>query len=78
MTTQVAVRLPDELADALDSLVDAGWAESRSSVIVAAIRRELRRIQDERDIAILSRDAGAGEFDAMHTHVHSTLTDLDS
>lgn len=78
MTVQVAVRLPDELVDALDALVDSGSAESRSSVIVTAIRRELRRLQDERDIAILSRDAGAGEFDAMHRHAHSTLADLDT
>jgi Arc/MetJ-type ribon-helix-helix transcriptional regulator len=79
MTVQVAVRLPDELAEALDSLVEAGEAESRTSVIVTAIRRELRRIQDEQDIAILRASSEPdNEIDAMHIHARSTQTDLDA
>ncbi len=78
MTVQVAVRLPDDVAEALDSLIDAGEAESRTSVIVTAIRRELRRIQDERDIAILRASSAPDiEFDAMHRHARSTQQDLD-
>jgi metal-responsive CopG/Arc/MetJ family transcriptional regulator len=43
MTTQIAVRLPDELVGELDSLIAAGGDTSRSSVVEAALRRELRR-----------------------------------
>ncbi len=79
MTVQVAVRIPDELAEALDNLIEAGEAESRTSVIVTAIRRELRRIQDEQDIAILRATSELDiEFDDMHIHARSTQTDLDA
>lgn len=79
MTVQVAVRLPDELAVALDALVGQGEADSRSSVIVSALRRELRRLQDERDIAILSASPETeNEFEAMHGHVSSIRPNLDS
>jgi Arc/MetJ-type ribon-helix-helix transcriptional regulator len=79
MTVQVAVRLPDDIAEALDSLIEAGEVESRTSVIVTAVRRELRRIQDEQDIAILRvASEPDNEFDAMHFHARSTQTDLDA
>ncbi len=43
MTTQIAVRLPDELVGELDALIAAGGDTSRASVVEAAVRRELRR-----------------------------------
>lgn len=43
MTTQIAVRLPDELVGELDTLIAAGGDTSRASVVEAALRRELRR-----------------------------------
>jgi Arc/MetJ-type ribon-helix-helix transcriptional regulator len=43
MTTQIAVRLPDELVDELDTLIAAGRDTSRASVVEEALRRELRR-----------------------------------
>jgi len=79
MTVQVAVRLPDDIAEALDSLIEAGVAESRTSVIVTAVRRELRRIQDEQDIAVLRASTEPDiELDAMHIHVRSAQTDLNA
>ena len=38
MTTQIAVRLPDELVDELDTLIAAGRDTSRVSVVEEALR----------------------------------------
>ncbi len=57
MTTQIAVRLPDEMVEFLDRLVAAGEAPSRASVLERALAREIRRHSAEQDAAILA-DAG--------------------
>ena len=64
MTTQIAVRLPDDMVSELDSLIAAGEAPSRASVIEQALRRELRRHLAERDLRILE---AAGEDEALNT-----------
>lgn len=48
MTTQIAVRLPDELIEQLDALVDAGHT-SRSDAVRRAIELYVYRIACERD-----------------------------
>ncbi len=48
MTTQIAVRLPDEMVEQLDELVAAGH-QSRSEAIRRAIELYLYRLQCERD-----------------------------
>jgi len=53
MSTQIAVRLPEEMVSELDELIAAGEATSRASVIEQALRRELRRYLAERDLRIL-------------------------
>ena len=58
MTTQVAVRLPDDLAATLDAFIADGRVENRSSAIVGALRRELHRLLSERDIEILMKRGG--------------------
>jgi Arc/MetJ-type ribon-helix-helix transcriptional regulator len=57
MTTQIAVRLPDSMVQALDRLVADGHATSRAAVVERALAREFRRLIAARDAAIL---AGAG------------------
>jgi hypothetical protein len=52
MTQQIAVRLPDDLAAAVDRIV-AERSTDRTSVVVAALRREVRRHQALRDVEIL-------------------------
>lgn len=49
MTTQVAVRLPDELVERIDRIVGAAHA-SRSDVIRRAVELYLYRIDCERDV----------------------------
>ena len=53
MSTQIAVRLPDDVVQQLDALVASGEAASRTSIVERAIRRELRRFLAERDLRIL-------------------------
>ncbi|MBM3686380.1 MAG: ribbon-helix-helix protein, CopG family [Actinobacteria bacterium] len=57
MTTQIAVRLPDDIVLQLDALVADGSAPSRASIVERALRRELRRFLAERDLRILD-DSG--------------------
>lgn len=57
MTTQIAVRLPDDLVAYIDQLVQAGEASSRAAVVAQVLTRERRRRIALRDAAIL---AGAG------------------
>lgn len=57
MSKQIAVRLPDELVEFVDSAVASGDARSRASVVTRALERERRRAVAERDAEIL---AGTG------------------
>lgn len=68
MSTQIAVRLPDEIVDFVDAQVASGAARSRADFIWHAIQREQRRLAAERDLAILL-DQPYIEFDGMHDHV---------
>lgn len=67
MTTQVTVRLPDDLVDFVDRRVRDGKATSRAAVVAAALERERRRALAERDAAILAASGSADEdgFDAL-------------
>lgn len=54
MSTQIAVRLDDDLVTFVDELVKAGEAPSRAAVVTRALQREQRRKVAERDAAILA------------------------
>jgi Arc/MetJ-type ribon-helix-helix transcriptional regulator len=68
MTTQIAVRLPDDIVEFVDAEVASGAAKSRADFIWHAIEREQRRLAAERDLAILLAQPYT-EFDDMHDHV---------
>jgi len=74
MSTQIAVRLPDEMVAYLDRLVAAGRAPSRAALVAAAVEREMRRRAAEQDEQVL-RDRGAG--DDLDDLVRWTGTQLD-
>ncbi|HTR73140.1 MAG TPA: ribbon-helix-helix domain-containing protein [Solirubrobacteraceae bacterium] len=57
MSSQIAVRLPDDLVEFVDELIDSGASRSRAAVVRKALERERRRARAERDAEIL---AGAG------------------
>jgi Arc/MetJ-type ribon-helix-helix transcriptional regulator len=62
-TTQISVRLPEELVAFVDEQVRRGAMTSRAAVLAHAIEREQRRVLAERDIAILK--AGRPEDDDL-------------
>ncbi|HKG52151.1 MAG TPA: YlcI/YnfO family protein [Actinomycetales bacterium] len=76
MTTQIAVRLPDDLVELLDRLVRSGEAPSRDDIVMRALRRELRR---RRAIADLDRfgDDYADDLDALSSRASRTTLELD-
>lgn len=75
MSTQIAVRLPDELVAFLDRTVAAGKASSRAAVVAGALEREMRRRAAEADAAILATRGAPDDLDelvawaATHTEV---------
>jgi Arc/MetJ-type ribon-helix-helix transcriptional regulator len=78
MSTQIAVRLPEELVDFIDRLVAEGRAPSRAAVVSAAIQRERRRELAARDAAILAAAGKDDDLDALAEHAARTpLDDLD-
>jgi len=56
MSTQIAVRLPDEMVAFLDRAVADGRASSRAALVASAVEREMRRLLAEQDADVLRRD----------------------
>ncbi|UOY01863.1 ribbon-helix-helix domain-containing protein [Blastococcus sp. PRF04-17] len=79
MTTQIAVRLPEELVEFVDRLVSDGRAPSRAAVVSRALHRELRREVAARDAAILAATGTeADDLDELARYgARVPLDDLD-
>ncbi|MGF0117610.1 ribbon-helix-helix domain-containing protein [Promicromonospora sp. Marseille-Q5078] len=79
MTTQIAVRLPDELVAWVDQQVAEGKTRSRASAVERALRREVRRQLAERDAQIYAEmKPGDDELDEMLTWVNDrAMPELD-
>ena len=77
MSTQIAVRLPDEMVAFLDSSVASGRAPSRAALVASALEREMRRLVAEHDAQILRKDGPADELDLLvdWTTAHAELDD---
>ena len=75
MTTQIAVRLPDDLVGAVDQIVSAGGATSRADLVTRALRRELRRRRAIDDLDRLGGDDP--ELAAWVEYAAHTALDLD-
>jgi Arc/MetJ-type ribon-helix-helix transcriptional regulator len=65
MSTQIAVRLPDELVSFVDELVGSGRDSSRAAVVTRALERERRRIVAMRDAEILAAAGPDPELDGL-------------
>jgi Arc/MetJ-type ribon-helix-helix transcriptional regulator len=76
MSKQIAVRLPDDLVDFVDEVVDSGTARSRAIVVTRALERERRRVLAERDAWILARGAPDPELAGLAEHVARLPRDL--
>jgi Arc/MetJ-type ribon-helix-helix transcriptional regulator len=78
VSTQIAVRLPEELVEFIDRLVADGRAPSRAAVVSQALQRERRRELAARDAAILASLERDEDMDALADHAARTpLDDLD-
>jgi Arc/MetJ-type ribon-helix-helix transcriptional regulator len=68
MSKQIAVRLPEDLVEFVDSAVTSGRARSRASVVSQALERERRRAIAEEDAAILARTGPDPELRGLAEH----------
>jgi Arc/MetJ-type ribon-helix-helix transcriptional regulator len=77
MSKQIAVRLPDELVEFVDELVESGAGRSRAAVVAEALKRERRRMLAVRDAEILARTGPDPDLAGLAEHVVGTRADLD-
>lgn len=78
MTKQIAVRLPDDIVEFIDRLVEHGRASSRAVVVTRAVDRERRRHIAARDAAILAQVGADPDLDSLAAFSARTpLDDLD-
>lgn len=68
MSTQIAVRLPDEIVAFLDSEVREHRATSRASLVLRALERERRRQAAARDAEILAHTTADDELIPLVNH----------
>lgn len=77
MSTQIAVRLPDEIVAFLDREVSENRAPSRAAVVVRALERERRREIAARDAAILAASEPDQDLDALAQFSAKLAADID-
>ena len=77
MSTQIAIRLPEEMVAFLDKAVAEGRATSRAALVGVALEREMRRQAAEHDAAILRQQGPADDLDALVTWTtsHADIAD---
>ncbi|KPH20781.1 antitoxin [Rhodococcus sp. ADH] len=68
MSTQIAVRLPDEIVAFLDEEVRMRRATSRAALVLRALERERRLQVAARDAEILSSDASDHDLGSLAHH----------
>jgi Arc/MetJ-type ribon-helix-helix transcriptional regulator len=77
MSKQISVRLPDELVDFVDGVVESGAGRSRAAVVRRALDRERRRTVAARDAEILARTGPDPELAGLAEHVAGLPSELD-
>lgn len=65
MSTQMTVRIPDDLATFVDNQVAAGAVASRAEAIAVALRHEQRRLAAQRDAAIYAAAGSDTDMNAL-------------
>lgn len=77
MTTQIAVRLPDEMVRFLDRSVASGKAPSRAALVAASLEREMRLQAAQQDAQTLEDTGAADDLDDLvaWSAAHATLDD---
>lgn len=77
MTTQITVRIPDDLVAFVDEEVAQGLARSRADAVAKALVHERRRRTALADVAILRAGAGDDDLDALAAHAAELPVALD-
>jgi metal-responsive CopG/Arc/MetJ family transcriptional regulator len=67
MSTQIAVRLPEDLVEHVDQLVHQGGG-SRAAVVTRALRLYLMQLRGEEDARIYEATGDYDELDGMFAH----------
>lgn len=77
MSTQITVRLPDEMVAFLDRTVATGKAPSRAALVASAVERDMRRLAAEQDAQILRAQGAADDLDDLveWTDTHAIVED---
>lgn len=73
MSTQIAVRLPDDMVAFLDQSVADGRAPSRAALVASAVEREMRRLVAEQDARILRAQGTADDLDDLVEWAHGNV-----
>jgi Arc/MetJ-type ribon-helix-helix transcriptional regulator len=76
MSRQIAVRLPDDLVDFVDKVVDSGTERSRATFVARALERERRRLMAARDAEILASADSDPDLHRLAEHVVGLGHDL--
>jgi Arc/MetJ-type ribon-helix-helix transcriptional regulator len=76
MSTQIAVRLPDDIVAYIDQQVASGSATSRAVVVARALERDRRRQVAEQDARIYA-EAGRGDLDDLASWAAAQPMDID-
>jgi len=77
MTTQISLRLPDDLVEFMDQLVADGAVSGRADLVTRAVDHERRRTIAERDAFILANAKDSSDLDALASYAARTEIDLD-
>jgi len=77
VSTQIAVRLPDDTVAFLDRLVAEKKAASRAEIIARALERERRREMAARDAAILAESGEDPDLAGLIRYVTGHPVDPD-
>jgi Arc/MetJ-type ribon-helix-helix transcriptional regulator len=77
MSTQIAVRLPDDMVEFVDHLVKTGRGSSRATVITRALERERRHEMAVQDAAIYARSGEDSDMTDLVQHLSAHPVDPD-
>lgn len=77
MSTQIAVRLPDELVVYIDELIAQHLVKSRAEFVAKAVARERRHRTAMADVDVLRRVGSDSELDALAAYQAAHPIELD-
>lgn len=77
MSTQIAVRLPEELVQYIDDLVERRIVKSRADFVAKAIAREQRHRGALADVEVLKRLGNDPDLDALAEYQAAHPIELD-